>query len=240
MDALGGEDMGPDHIDQRHQRCRRGAHPVGQRRDVEIDAFARIDGALAVERQVQAVLGEQDMGEQLRPGAPARDRVRGRRRLGDRLAGPAGELLAHVLDHLPLPRNELQRLGHVLADLAQPAVAAARAGRGRRIDDALARQMLGQRPARRLAPLERRHRDLLGCRQLRRGLGLRRILFQVGELKLKLIEQRATLRGLPELLVPQLLDRDLSFSISNVAVPGLRLSAAKRRRALGDAASPSA
>ena len=82
---------------------------------------------------------------------------------------------------------------------------------GRRIDDALARQMRGQRTARRLAPLERRHRDRLGCRQLRRGLGLRRILFQVGKLQLKLIEQRATLRGLSELFVPQLLDRELEL-----------------------------
>ena len=106
-------------VDQRHQRRRCRAHPVGQRRHVEIDAFPRIDCALAVERQMQAVLGEQDMGEQLRPRAPAGDRVRWRRRLADRFAGPAGELLAHVLDHLPLARNELQRLGHVLADLAQ-------------------------------------------------------------------------------------------------------------------------
>ena len=30
---------------------------------------------------------------------------------------PAGVLRAHVLDRRPLPRNELQRLGHVLADL---------------------------------------------------------------------------------------------------------------------------
>ena len=119
MDALGGEDMRPDRLDQRHQRCRRRADPVGQRRDIEFDAFARIDGALTIERQMQAVFGEQDMGEQRGPGTSARDRVRWRRRLGDRLAGPAGELLAHVLDHFPLARNELQRLGHVLADLAQ-------------------------------------------------------------------------------------------------------------------------
>ena len=147
-------------FDQRHQRRRRRAHPVGERRDVEIDAFPRIDRALTVERQMQAVLGEQHMGEQLRSGTPARDRMRGRRRLADRLAGPAGELLAHMLDHLPLARNELQRLGHVLADLAQCRPAAARAGRGRRIDDPLARQMLGQRTARRPAPFERWHRVL--------------------------------------------------------------------------------
>src|ERR1700722_6891676 len=75
--------------------------------------------------------------------------MRGRRRLRDRLAGAAGELLAHVLDHLPARRHMLQRLGHVLADLAQRAAAAARA-RGRcRMDDALTRQMLRQWPPRR-------------------------------------------------------------------------------------------
>jgi hypothetical protein len=71
--------------------------------------------------------------------------------------------------------------------------------------------MRRQWTARRLAPLERQHRDRLGCRQLRRGLGLRRILFQVGKLQFELIEQRATLRGLPELFVPQLLDRELEL-----------------------------
>ena len=55
------------------------------------------------------------------------------------------------------------------------------------------------------------HRDRLGCHQLRRGLGLRNIFFQVGKLQFKLIEQRATLRGLSELVVPQLLDRVLEL-----------------------------
>jgi hypothetical protein len=119
MDALGREHMGADRLDERHQRCRRRAHPIGKRRDVEIDALARIGDALPVEQQMQAVLGEQDMREQMRPGTATCDRMRGRRRLGDRLAGAAGELLPHVLDHLPLPGNEFQRLGHVLADLAQ-------------------------------------------------------------------------------------------------------------------------
>ena len=42
-----------------------------------------------------------------------------------------------------------------------------------------------------------------------RSLGLRGILLQIGELQLELIQQRSALRGLPELLVPQLLDREL-------------------------------
>src|SRR5580700_3435498 len=124
MDALGRKDMGPDRLDQRHQRCRTGPHPVGERRDVEIDAFARVDVALAMERQMQAILGKQQMGEQPWPPTPTRDRVRGRRRLRDLLARPARELLAHVLDHLPLARDELQRLGHILAELVQNAAAA--------------------------------------------------------------------------------------------------------------------
>ncbi|MET4290119.1 hypothetical protein ABIB06_000260 [Bradyrhizobium sp. LB8.2] len=42
-------------------------------------------------------------------------------------------------------------------------------------------QKLRQRTAGRLAALERWHRNLLGC-HLRRGLSLRRVLLQIGEL----------------------------------------------------------
>src|SRR5467141_1415300 len=63
-----------------------------------------------------------------------------RRWLGDLLAGPAGELLPHRLDHLPLARDDLQCLGDVLAELGQPA-AADRARAGSRNNDPLARQM---------------------------------------------------------------------------------------------------
>jgi hypothetical protein len=42
-----------------------------------------------------------------------------RRRLHDRLALPAGEPLAHRLDHLPLAGDDLERLGDVLAELRQ-------------------------------------------------------------------------------------------------------------------------
>ena len=94
-----------------------------------------------------------------------------------------------MLDHLPLAWNELQHLGHVLAELAQPAIATAGTGRRHRIDKALPWQMLRQRPARWLAPLERGYRDLVGCGDLRRGLGLRGVLLEIGELQLELIQQ---------------------------------------------------
>jgi hypothetical protein len=66
MDALSGEDMAADRLDQRHQRRRRSADPVGEGRRVKIDAFPPIDAALAVEWQMQAVFGEQNVGEELR------------------------------------------------------------------------------------------------------------------------------------------------------------------------------
>jgi hypothetical protein len=106
-------------------------------------------------------------------------------RLTDRFAGPAGELLTHVLDHFPPARNELQRLGHVPADLAQCRSAAAQAGRERRIDDALARQMLRQWSAGWTTPFEGGYHNLLGRRwgwHLGRGFRLRSIRLQISEL----------------------------------------------------------
>jgi hypothetical protein len=73
--------------------------------------------------------------------------------------------------------------------------------------------MLGQRPARRLAPLECLHRDPLAPRRIGgdpcRGFGLSGIFFHVGKLKLELLEHDAAFRRLPILLVPQLRDREL-------------------------------
>jgi len=205
MQPLGGEHMGAHRLDQRHQGGRRCAHPVGQGRHVKLDAFAGIDRALARQRQMQAVLGEQHVGQQPRSGASPGDRVRRRRRLGDLLAAPARVLLAHVLDHLPLPRHQLQRLGHVLPELVQNP-ATARAGYRHRIDHALARQMLGQRPTGRLAPLERRHRHALWHSDFFRRLRLSLRLLQLEQLQLELVEQRAALRRLAEPFVPQLGD----------------------------------
>ena len=112
---------------KRPERHRAGPDLVGQRRQAEIDAFAGVAVALAVQRLVLAVLLEHDRRQQVgaRP-APGRC-VERRRRLRYLLARPAGELLAHRLDHLPAARDNLQRLGHVLADLRQLLRTAARA-----------------------------------------------------------------------------------------------------------------
>jgi hypothetical protein len=62
---------------------------------------------------------------------------------------------------------------------------------------------------------------------------LRRILLQIGQLKLELVEQRATFRGLPEPLVPHLPDRVLELLDQQRAVRRLALCH-HPRRALGN------
>src|SRR5204862_3083744 len=61
--------------------------------------------ALPVQRLMLAELGVEDHRQEACPGARARDDVEWRRRLGDPLARPAGELLAHGL------RSEERRVG---------------------------------------------------------------------------------------------------------------------------------
>jgi len=101
-----------------------------------------------------------------------------------------------------LARHQFQRLGHVLAQLAQ-AAAAARAGRWYRVEYALARQMLREWPAGGLASVEGLHRYRLdgdlACR-----LRLSLVFLEFHQLQLELVQQRAALRRLAEPLVPQL------------------------------------
>src|SRR6516165_5617288 len=88
------------------------------------------------------------------------------RRLADLLAVPAGELLADVLDHLPLVWDRFQRLRDGLAEFAQPVAAAALARRWSRHDHPLARKMLREFLACWALARERRHRCGLRCRPL--------------------------------------------------------------------------
>src|SRR5208283_5055281 len=145
-----------------------GANLVGQRRYAQIDAFAPVSFALAVQRLMLAELLKQDHGQQVWSGEAARRDMERRRRLRDLLAFPARELFPHRLNHLPLPRDHLQRLGNVLAQLRQLRRAAAGTAFWRGDDDALARQMIGERLARRLLALERLYRLRSGRRTLGR------------------------------------------------------------------------
>ena len=136
MNALGGEDVRLDQLVERPQRRRTGADMIGHGRDRELDPLARILLALPVERLVVGVFLDQHHRQQARAGKAPGDRTEGSRRLRDRLARPAAELLPHMLGHEPLPRDHVERLGDILADLGELAAATARA-RGRRgVDDA--------------------------------------------------------------------------------------------------------
>src|SRR3954466_12532005 len=78
-------------------------------------------------------------------GPAACNRVRGRRCLRYALAIAAGHRLAHVLDDLPAPRFALERLRDDLSQFAQARTAALVANARCGMNDALARQMVGQK-----------------------------------------------------------------------------------------------
>src|SRR5262249_61151300 len=100
--------------------------------------------------------------------------------------------------------------------LARNGAAAARARRRGRMHGGLAREIRRQRTARRPLALEGYNVDFgssggLGCSEFGLRLCLRRILFQVSELKFKLLQDRTAFRGLPKLRVAQLCDRELQL-----------------------------
>ena len=96
--------MAPDRREDRVKRSDARPDPTGERGDIDFDTLARISLALPVQWLMQKELRSQDHGEQAWSGAPARDRMRGRRRLGDPFTVPARELFAHVLDDFPTAR----------------------------------------------------------------------------------------------------------------------------------------
>ena len=151
VQAFGAQDMGFDQRMKRTQRRRAGADLIGQRREAQINALSRIALALPVKRLMLPVLLEEDHGQKAWPGKAAGQNVEGRRRLADLLAGPAGKLLADVLDHFPLPGDDLERLGDIFAELGKFGRAATRASGRCRNDHALARKIRGKRLAHWLA-----------------------------------------------------------------------------------------
>ena len=128
-------DVGADQLGQRCQPPGGMADPIGQGDAVDVDALARQDRRLAIERQAVAVLRDHDVGDQARTGPALLDRQVGCRRLEDPLAAPAGVLRPDVADDLVPGRDLLQHLGDVLAHPDQPADRCSHRGsraRGRR------------------------------------------------------------------------------------------------------------
>src|SRR3954447_4006136 len=144
-------------------------------------------------------------------GPAACNRVRGRRRLRYALAIAAGHRLAHVLDDLPAPRLALERLRDDLSQFAQARAAALAANARCGMNDALARQMVGQRPARRFACIDRA--SSFGGRpggNLRLSLDLGLRLLEVRYSKFELLDDLlAALGGLTKLRAPRLGKQEL-------------------------------
>ncbi len=162
---------------------------VCQGRQAQINAFTSKALGLPVQGLVLTILLKDKHGDQAWPGPSTRDRMEGGWRLADLLAGPAGELLAHGLDHFPLTGDHLQRFGDVFAHLNDPVRAAAGAGCRGLDNNPLARQVLGERLAHRVATREGAHRaGFSGCLFHGQGiLGGRR--FQLLKLQFQLINQ---------------------------------------------------
>ena len=80
-----------------------GADLVGQGGQAEFDAFPRITLGLPVQGLMLAKLLEEDRRQKVRPGSAAWSGMERGRSLRDLLAVATCELLAHRLDHLPLP-----------------------------------------------------------------------------------------------------------------------------------------
>ena len=233
MQALGGEHVAAELGEDGIEGGDASADPVGERRVFDLDPLAGEGGALPVQRQMVAELADQDHGEQARAGEAARDRMRRRRRLGDRLAVPAGELLAHMLDDLPAPRLAFERLRHHLAELAQPSAAALAADAGRGLDDALDRQVLRQLAGSALRAPPRRLGGL-GRRDLGLGLFLGLRLFQVLDRQFELLdEELAALRRLAKMLTARLGELQLQPLDLERADLGFALRLAQRRLFLG-------
>ncbi len=186
-----------------------------------------------------AELFEQDHREQARAGEAARRDMERRRRLADRLAPSAGEALANRLDHLPLTRHDFERFGDVLSELRQLRRTAARTALRRGDNDPLARQMVGERLARRPLALEgldhgrgrgafRRHL-VLG----RVGLGVLQLHLQLLDEPLLALRARAIERA-PQLfdLKPQPCDQRFHARCGCVSVSEVRFRPRRARFAL--------
>jgi hypothetical protein len=150
------------------------------------------------------VLLDQHHRQQAWPSEAPRDRMEGSRRLRDRLAGPAAELLPHMLGYKPLARDDIERFGDILTDLGELVGAAAPARARRRVNDPTARQIGRKVPPRRLAPGKALHLD---TRRLRLRLILSRCRGQLLELQFQLIDEPlAALRARTEHLALHLRD----------------------------------
>ncbi len=190
MHPLAGHHMPRQGVHQGADQPRHLPHHVGQGRARQIDVRAGVDLGLAMQRQMVAVFRHQHVRQQPGTGASARHRQAGRRRLGDRLAGPAGQFRPLMPDHPERTRHVVEDLGHVGAERAQRA-AAGRADAGGGMRDHRARQRLRQRPTGRPGRLLRRRFGRRSGAARRRRVGQQFV--DIGEGQFELLDPLAQL-----------------------------------------------
>ena len=86
MKGRASHDVALERVDQRIKERGRAPDPVSERGAGKVDALARVDARLAVERQMVGIFGHQHMCEQPRAGPAPLDRHGRQRRLHDALA----------------------------------------------------------------------------------------------------------------------------------------------------------
>lgn len=162
--------------------------------------FARINHGLGVQRQVVRELGDEHMGQQARAGDAALDRAARRWRLHDGIAAATGQFWAHMANHAEAGRHELELLGYIFTQLLQISATGRAICRRRQIHFFIARQMFGQRFARRTLTWR-----AIGGRHFPFSLGVVRL--QIFQLQFKLFDLMVELLGLAaELHAPQFCD----------------------------------
>src|SRR5580704_19148209 len=125
--------------------------------------------------------------------------MRGGRRLGDRLAIPAGEFFADVLDDLPASRLAFQGFRDDFAELVQPHTAALATRARRGFDDTFDRQVIWQGASGRPRILRALLFGYFWSCDLGLGFLLRLGLFKILDGEFKLLDQQlAAFGGLPE------------------------------------------
>ena len=235
MQPLRRHDVRFNKAKKRVERLADRANRIGHGRQRYRHAFQGIPLGLPVQGLVLTELLKHDHRQQARSRPSPRNHMERRRRLRDLLAIPAGELLTHRFDHLPLAGLRLQRAGDVLAELAQ-AMAPAAFTRRRGIDQyPLARKMVRERRA--IGTLARKSNN--GCRPgggLFSGkLILGRAGFQLFEGERKLLDQpRRALRALTVNLMLQLCDAKLLLRDQRHVFRGFRPSDRQFRPQTGD------
>ena len=115
MKAMACKHMLADLHPKRLQQCAGLADPVRHGRAGKVDAFPCVNLGLAIERQVIAVFGDQDMGDQTGPRLAAFDGQRRHLGLDLRIAAFAGEARLDMAHDTKRGRDIVENLADALA-----------------------------------------------------------------------------------------------------------------------------